>query len=361
MRMLNTFFWKRIAENVKVDLKSLPVFRIIAACWILLFHFETFVWLGDLPDFLMKEPLVGLSNIFRAYPNKEIMYAIEMIRLVSVIFILLGVKARSSGVVFFVLTLYCKSMQYTLGSIEHDFLLYLLILVMSFSGWGTQLALIPDRVINRKWLNFSLSFLAICLCWGMFTAGIMKALIWVDFNVETSGFMRWLTEGVGMERNRFLTMHMLNADWRLLEVMDYLAVIFELTPLLALLFNRKVWLYWLLVAVTFHFVNILVLNINFRTHLLVYLVFIDWSGLFSYLQGLYKRHKTGIVLTSIVLFSLRFVELVLGRTDHNLVLIFFKDQYLGHLLFGLVLWVLVGYRLIIEIRREKLSLNKVKS
>lgn len=351
MRNLNASIWKRISKNVEVPSEALNVFRIIVAIWILLFHFESFSWLGTLPDYLMKEPILSGANIFRSYPDVRIFYFLDFIRLLCLLFLLLGIKARISGVIFFCITIFCKSFQYTLGSIEHDFLLFFLIFVMSFSNWGTGYALVPDRKLNWLEDKYYLAIFAIVLCWGMFTAGLMKGLIWVDFDVNTSGFSRWLTEGYFiMERNRFLTEYMLSVDWRVLEIMDYVAVIFELIPFALIMISRRAWLIWILVAIIFHITNILVLNINFITHFLVYALFINWSAFRFKMQIVTKNYLSVFGFLLIVVFILRFIDVFFGSNYQNLLFYLFDDYYKTHLIFGIIVWALLAVKFVKEIK-----------
>lgn len=352
MKSLNTAFWTRITTSVSVSDRSLPVFRILLACWILLFHFESWFWIGELPDYLMMEPVLSLANVLRSYPDATLMYALDIFRLLLVACLLFGIRARSAGITLFVVSIFSKSLQYTLGSIEHDFLLYFLLFILSFSNWGTELALIPDSRRKAYSSGLLLGIFALCLTWGMFTAGFLKALVWIDFDTGTSGFMRWLTEGYySMERNHFLTGFMLGVDWKWLEIMDYLAVVFELTPLIFLLRSRKAWITWILVAVAFHFINVLVLNINFMTHLLVYAVFIDWGRLYDVFVRIFQRYKAWLYAVAGVIVLARFSDILFGKAYFNLLFYFTADYYLTHLIFGMVILCLLAYRLVIEFRR----------
>ena len=355
MKKLNEIFWTRIGNNVAVSELSLPVFRIFTGLWILIFHFESYAWLGQLPDYLMQEPVLSTSNLLRSYPDPFFMMMIDAVRLLSVIFLLFGIRARYAGMLFFFLSIYAKSVQYTLGSIEHDFLLYLLLFVMSFSNWGSQLALVPDRVREGFSNRTLMAIFALCLCWGMFTAGYLKAFIWIDFDTSTNGCMRWLTEGYySIERNHFLASYMFKVDWKYLEVLDYLAVVFELTPLLFLWINRKAWLTWILIAVVFHFVNILFMNINFMTHLLVYAVFIDWGALANWILRLMDSYKWWVFSMIGVIICCRFIDIFYGKMYFDLLFYFSNDYYYMHLIVGLIIWSLLAYRLVVELRRKRM-------
>lgn len=161
---------------------------------------------------------------------------------------------------------------------------------LSFTNWGVTNALIPDRRVDEISQKRILAILAVVLCFGMFTAGFEKALYWVDFDFGTGGFLRWFYSGFFTHgRDRLLAPVVMSLPPQTFELADYFAVIFELTPLVALLAGRKWWLVWLLVASTFHLANTLLLNISFTAHAPVYLSFVSLSllslkGKFSFLN-----------------------------------------------------------------------------
>jgi hypothetical protein len=65
----------------------------------------------------------------------------------------------------------------------------------------------------------------------------------------------------------------------LLELADYVAPAFELSGFAFLLYSRRAWRLWLLLACGFHLGNALLLNIAFTQQALTYLIFVDLSRL----------------------------------------------------------------------------------
>lgn len=59
---------------------------------------------------------------------------------------------------------------------------------------------------------------------------------------------------------------------------------FELMPLFFLWRSRKAWQFWLLIAGSIHLMNTLLLNLPFLAHFVVYLAFIDYTGLFPNIE-----------------------------------------------------------------------------
>lgn len=349
---INNKIWIMLKTNTLISDQSISVYRIILMLWILLFQFDHFNWIGELPDFLMNEKTLSLANLIRHYPSTSLLLFLDFTRLLCVVFILLGIKTRISGVLFFIISIYCKSYQYSLGKIDHDFVFYLLILVMSFSGWGYKLALVPDKKIRYDIGKLSITIISICVCWGMFTAGFQKILIWIDFDLNTSGIMRWFTSGYyTMGRDRFLASYLLDTNWFILELGDYFAAIFEVTGFIFLFRSKKSFLIWVLFAISFHFMNILILNINSFSNIFVYLLFVDYSNLYSLIKNLIAKNKKLVVLilASIILF--RLYDVFAYSSHLNLLFHFFNDPILIHLIFGLVVWPILGFLIFMEIKK----------
>jgi hypothetical protein len=112
------------------------------------------------------------------------------------------------------------------------------------------------------------------LAFGMFTAGIVKLRGWVDFDLSTSGLIRWFYPNRDMlGRDRLLASFVPGAPPILLELAEYLAVLMEMTAVVFLLAGRRAWVAYLAVVTTFHLANVLVLNIAFSGQVMTYLVF----------------------------------------------------------------------------------------
>lgn len=153
------------------------------------------------------------------------------------------------------------------------------VLGLSFTNWGVNCALIPDKKVSEPIQRRVLAILAVLLCFAMFTAGAEKATNWIDFDLETGGFLDWFYRGFfNLGRQYLLAPFVLLVPPQAFEAFDYFAVVFELSPIIALLAGKRWWQLWLLVASVFHLGNTLLLNIAFTAHALVYLSFIPLSS-----------------------------------------------------------------------------------
>ena len=271
---LSEHFWRRVGRNVETNVSSLAMFRILFGLFLLLIATPHTAWVGDVPQAFFDPPYLSFANLLSDFPPKPVFQTLDVLTVALLGFITLGIKARWSTLAFFIVGIIGNSFAFSLGKIDHSFLSLVLALCMSFSGWGTKYALVPDKPSRFDSVRLSLGLLAVLIAFGMFTAGFLKALYWIDFNVNTSGFLRWFYSGYyNLGRTELLAPIIPNIPTPLFEFADYLAVAFELSGFIFLLAGRKTWLTWLLMAAAFHLVNVLALNIVFNKHFLVYLAF----------------------------------------------------------------------------------------
>ena len=269
------YLWNRAERTVDNDNYSLSIIRILYGLFILIFLKLDFAWIGNIPQGFFSPRFLSLSIFFQGFPNYFTMRAIEIILMLLGLSILLGIKSRWTGIGFVITYIVANSFHFSFGKISHGSIMFItFILGLSFTNWGVSNAIVPDRQVTAKTQKRVLAILAVLLCFGMFTAGWEKALNWLDFDLETGGFMSWFYQGYFTQgRDDFLAPLVLKIPPKLFELADYSAVIFELIPIFALLAGRKWWLGWLSIACIFHLANTLLLNINFISHAPVYLTF----------------------------------------------------------------------------------------
>ncbi len=273
------FLWRKAEDASENDDRSLSLLRILYGLFIVLFATPSFFWIGKVPQSLFLPPFFSLANLFDGFPSYPWLLAIDISLIICTICLLLGVKARYAGILFSLFYIIGSSFQFSFGKIDHSIMFPLFILGLSFTNWGADNALIPDKKVSKQVQRRVLAILAVLLCFGMFTAGAAKAIHWVDFDLETGGFLDWFYKGFfSLERKYLLAPFVLLVPPQTFEIFDYFAVVFELSPIIALLAGRKWWQLWLLVASIFHLGNTLLLNIPFVGHAPVYLSFIPVSS-----------------------------------------------------------------------------------
>ena len=282
---LNELFWERVVRSTALGAESLSAFRVVFSFFLLITH-TPFNWIASAPRALFNPPVLSLANLFDGFPGRAFFIALDAASLLSLACLAVGIRARTATIVYLLAAIIGQSFQYSFGKIDHPIMLYALLGCMTFSGWGRYLAVLRDKKTKSDSTIRSLSLLSVLLCFAMFTAGFEKALNWVDFDLKTNGFISWFRLGYYVYDRQFLLAHLVNYfPPLLLELFDYAAVALELSPLFFLLHSRKGWQVWLLIVCTFHLVNTLLLNIAFIENTMVYLVFIDFTGLYHKLRS----------------------------------------------------------------------------
>ena len=293
--------WQKAEYASENDNQSLSLLRILYGLFIVIFVAPSFSWIGKVPQSLFLPPIFSLGIFFDDFPSYFWLLAIEILLIICTIAFLLGVKARYAGICYVLLTFIGNSFKFSFGKIDHGIMFPIFILGLSFTNWGTHYALIPDKKVSRKMQRRILAILAILLCFAMFTAGFEKALYWIDFKLEMGGFLSWFYSGYfNLERQYLLAPFVLKVPPKIFEIFDYFAVIFELSPIVALLAGRKWWQLWLFIACLFHLGNTTLLNIPFIYHAPVYLSFIPISSFLKSYQIQWNKTQTILFISTII-------------------------------------------------------------
>jgi len=267
--------WNKAEAAAENDDRSLSILRISYGLFIIVFATPSFSWISKVPQSLFLPPTISLANLFDGFPSYAWLLVIDVSLFVCSICLLFGVKARYAGILFSALDIIGSSFSFSFGKIDHFIMFPVFIFGLSFTNWGVGYALIPDKEVAKKQQRRVLAILAVILCFGMFTAGFEKARHWIDFDLTKGGFIDWFYSGFfSTDRQYFLAPFILIIPPQTFEIFDYFTVIFELSPIIALISGRKWWLLWLFVASMFHLANTVLLNIPFPVHAPIYLSFI---------------------------------------------------------------------------------------
>jgi hypothetical protein len=138
------------------------------------------------------------------------------------------------------------------------------------------------------------------------------------------GFVKWFYSGFfSTDRQYLLAPFILLIPPQIFEIFDYFAVVFELSPLIALLAGKKWWLLWLFVASMFHLANTVLLNIPFLVHAPIYISFISirFSFLTALQTNLSKAKITLFISTATLVIAIhQFLNLVTRNSIESLVI-----------------------------------------
>ena len=283
-------FYDRLKETTRVE--NLPYFRIILGI-VLLKGASNLSYLGTVPDALFRPHVLNMVNIFDSWPPSLFFSVTYYSTIVCAFLVIIGVKTRISLIILGVIGILQSGFGFSFGKIDHAILMYALVFAMSFTNCGSEKALWPDKPLKST--GMSMAVLSILIAFAFLTAGVEKALVWIDFDTSTSGFLSWYYPSYySIGRSQLLSPWVLHFPWWLTEIMDYAAVIFELTAFFFLFKGRKAWFTYLVIASIFHLLNTLLLNIPFKLHILVFGVWL--------LTPYFKKYKFFMLLLPLVFF-----------------------------------------------------------
>lgn len=236
-------------------------------------------------------PPLGLSRLFSGLPTEGWAAWANGVLLVSLLWLLVGWRTRWASLVVGLVLMVVLSRHFSVGKIDHNFMLVAVPLLMSGSGWGRRLSLdawrveraapgthgratsMADPVENAR----ALWLLALALALCMSTAGIAKVYSgWLSpANSSTLGHLaRTLIESEASGGLAHGLIGVLPAwAW---EAADWVTVVFELAFLPALL-HRRAFQWVLSAAVVFHVGVLVMFGIVFSANLVAYAAFVRWS------------------------------------------------------------------------------------
>lgn len=290
-----TTIYERIAswiDSYRVPLRGLALTRIFYAATALLFGVSNFTWMDSAPPAFFNPP-PGLALLWDNFPDYPALQFLSTGICLLYLFLLFGYRTQITSILLSIFLIVGNSFAYSFGKIDHDILMVIFPLVMSFSGWGAVLSLDSTRHSRKNGLSLQkadspppvygptwpIALMALFIGFGYFSAGLGK-LSWVDFDLSTQGARSWLIRGYYVYDRQdllaplFVSMHAAPM-W---EMMDLMAVLFEVGFLFAVLRPRLFRLF-VAAAVIFHLINYLMLNISFSGMIRIYGVFLPWTAL----------------------------------------------------------------------------------
>ncbi|MES2645928.1 MAG: hypothetical protein V4717_03555 [Bacteroidota bacterium] len=337
---INTWFWSRVVASSHSNIRSLNVFRIILGLFLLLFYSPNYGWIGKAPKVFFNPPLLSLGIFLDKFPSTTFFQILDILILLCTLFIITGIKAKISSLSYGILNIIGLTFQFSFGKIDHTIFIYVMLICLAFSGWGTELALVPDKKPNSEAPQKSFSLIAVLLCFAFFTAGFNKAFHWLNFDTSKNGTGFWLYQGwINLGREYLLVGFVKTLPFWLLKVLDFFAVIFELTPLFFLLYSRKAWHTWLLVAGVFHFTSLFILNITFLIHIIIYLAFFDFSIIYDQAKNIIS--KKGFQVAAFIFLAAVFLVRIYDVFNINLSsFLFLPDaNILPNLVAAMIVWI----------------------
>ena len=268
----------------QISPKSLALFRIAFVLGILFFKGSpNFIWLSQIPDYLYNPPEYSLGILFKGFPSYSLSFFLTLSIATAYIFLLFGCRTKVVGISLFFLMVLGNSLTFGFGKINHSGLLEMWTpLILAFSGWGNRYSI--DEWAGRQTPNpaWPIALLALLIGFGMFTAGLPKYTSgWLNFSASNvQGYLYY--HHYLQDCRHYLIESFLNFNYPLFwESLDYLTVLIELLFLAAIL-KRKVFNWFIFLAILFHTGVLLLLNVSFGGNLIVYIIFLDWKHLLRF-------------------------------------------------------------------------------
>jgi hypothetical protein len=228
------------------------------------------------PDFFFPPP--GPMMLFPDFAPLFFLKSVEVVLVISLGCLLLGWKTRLMSIATGLLLLTGNGFAYSMGKINHDLLLVAIPLVMAFSNWGSAWSLDAVSGKTRKPEAWPVALLALMLGFMMFTAGFPKLIGgWLDINTHAT-YGHFIKHYFVNERQDLLSELFLDISSRVFwESLDWFTLIFEIGFIFAIL-KAPVLRFWCALAIMFHFMVMMMLNISFISNLPVYSLFlINWD------------------------------------------------------------------------------------
>lgn len=253
---------------------DMAVVRIALALYVLLAMVPNWNHLATTPALIFAPP-PGLPSLLPTPPPAWLLTALNAAVAVSAAALLVGLRARVSGLLLAATLCTLSAAGYSTGKINHEILLIIAAGVLSFTGWSRCLSIearrVPSARVPVHEPALALLALAIALC--MSYAGLAKVYTgWLDLDTQAS--LGHLARNYYVsERPTWLAALLIDhaPPW-LHELGDWATVAFELA-LLPALFAPGLFRAGLVVAALFHFMVLMLFDIAFSASLIAYTAF----------------------------------------------------------------------------------------
>jgi hypothetical protein len=225
-------------------------------------------------------PPLGPFALLSGYPPLWVLHATYLCRDISLMALLVGYRTTLAGWIVGITQISLASVRYSTGKIDHDFLIFVFPVIMSFAGWGNAFSVDALRAnpgnSSRREPGPALAYLALLIGFTFFTSGFVKALSgWMDPGAAaTRGYLLIFRQHMWSGSGALNTMlrELIGSLW-LWKVMDYATVVFEMAVLASVV--RPAWFRTALTgALGFHLGAAVLLRIDFSFLIGCYLPFL---------------------------------------------------------------------------------------
>ena len=281
MGRLRQWYDHLIFEEYRLSPEALGLFRVLyAGLGMFLIGYSNVLWLDLVPDYFYRPQLFNLAHFLTdRMPPYWVLFLLSWLPAVCLVSLLFGYRSKIAALGFGLLLILSGAFTGSLGKIDHGILYPLTAIIMAFSGWERKYSLEHGKTDAGSARGLAPFLLALVLGFAFFTAGFAKL---------TGG---WLSpDRVGVLHHYFGSYEVWERRDLLAPVfqdvrsmvfwkgLDYGTVAFEVFFLPAVL-NRRVFGFFILLAIVFHSLVFLILNITITSIFLVYALFLPWEKL----------------------------------------------------------------------------------
>lgn len=276
-----------IFDTYSVSNEGLGLFRICGSLYILFFlipgrglsHYE---FLSSLPnDFYLPPP--GPMMLFESFPPYIVFQVIYGLIILFVIGMLVGYRTKLMSISSGIMILVMQGLIFSIGKTNHEILVALTPIIMSFTNWGNSFSVDSIRATTKKEKpeSWPLVLLSLFVGFMMFTAGFPKILGgWLDPSTQAVNahlFRQFFVHN----REAFLAGYAIQFHNDFLwEILDWITILFEIGFLVAV-WKAHWFRFMVMFVVFFHFSTSLLLNISFMPNFIAYAAFLNWDKIYQ--------------------------------------------------------------------------------
>ena len=232
------------------------------------------------PDGIFNPPPI-FGSLFSQMPHLLYFQITDVIITVGFFAVLIGFFTRTAGWITALLIIVNNGFIFSSGKIDHSLMVWFTLLVLSFSGWGQHYSL-DCKIFSQKKPKeqyWTLSLVSMALGFGFFTAGLIKLVSgWLSFS---DSMLRafYLRNFYVQQKQDYLAPIFEKFDFfAFWELGDWFTILFEI-GFLPVIFYPILFRFFTGLAVFFHGLILLMMNIAFAHYLAIYLAF--WIPLLS--------------------------------------------------------------------------------
>jgi len=264
-------YFEKITTQV-TTYKNVSILRVILYSFLFYTAIELLTELIAMqPLVAFYKPIIWLKVIGIPFPNRNFVYLIGTLWLVSIIAVIVNYRAVLCSFISIILFVLVQSWIYSFEKFDHGYVtLTFVLMLMPFLLEESN----KKKVIFSSW---SLVLIQICIAMPYTLSGLEKLFI--------SG-MSWLNPGNIIT---YLKFHETSISKIIIQypvlcmLISLFTLLLQLSFILILFFPRYKWV-WLIGGVLFHTGTLLVMEIGhpFNPWIVVYVCFVDWTNVYDY-------------------------------------------------------------------------------